>query len=141
MLAQLDVVADQIKMFERRMEEVCELTEEVKLIRSLPGVGLILAVVIASEVGDVSRFPSAEHLASYSGTTPRVHASGGKVRFGHVRSDSNHYLKWAFTEAANVIATNRRMHPGRHVSRLYERIRQRRDHQRAAAYMSSSVLD
>ena len=73
-----------------------------------------------------ARFPSAEHLASYSGTTPRVHASGGKVRYGHVRSDSNHYLKWAFMEAANVIATNRRMHPGRHVSRLCERIRQRR---------------
>ena len=37
LLAQLDVVADQLTMFEERMVEVCELTEEVRLIRTLPG--------------------------------------------------------------------------------------------------------
>ena len=54
------------------------------------------------EVGDVARFPRAEKLASYAGTTPRVHASGGKTRYGPLRSDVNRYLKWAFIEAANV---------------------------------------
>jgi Transposase IS116/IS110/IS902 family len=56
------------------------------------------------------------------GCTCRVHASGDKLRYGRLRPDVNHYLKWAFIEAANAICLMRRRHPHRHVSRLYERI-------------------
>ena len=72
---------------------------------TLPGVGFILAVVIASELGDIKRFSSAECLASYSGMTPRVHSSGGKTRYGQLRSDVNHYLKWAYSEASFWVLT------------------------------------
>ena len=49
--------------------------------------------------------------------------------------------KWAFTEAANTIATNRGKQPSRHVSRLYERIRQRRDHQRAVGAVARHLAE
>jgi transposase len=91
-------------------------------------VGLILAVVIALEVGDVTRFPTAEKLAGYAGTTPRVIASGGKVRYGHLRPDVKRYLKWAFIEAADAICIHCRHQPRRHVTRLYERVARRRGH-------------
>lgn len=58
---------------------------------TLPGVGFILAVVITLEVGDVSRFNGPERWASYSGTVPRVHASGDRVRYGRLRPDTNRY--------------------------------------------------
>jgi transposase len=74
-------------------------TEALQWLMSLPGVGFTLAVVIMSEIGDISRFPSAARLASYCGTTPRVQSSGGKTRHGQLRVDVNRYLKWAFTEA------------------------------------------
>ncbi len=45
-----------------------------------PGVRRILLGVIALEAGDVRRFASAQHLASYAGTTPRVHSSGDRMR-------------------------------------------------------------
>jgi len=77
-------------------------------------------------IGDAARFNSPQRLASYSGTVPSVHASGGKVRFGKLRPDTNHYLKWAFSEAANSIAVNRRLWPHRHVCQLYNRIRQKK---------------
>lgn len=48
-----------------------------------------------------SRF--AAQLASYAATTPRVHASGRKLRRGHTAADTNHSLKWAFAEASNTI--------------------------------------
>jgi len=63
--------------------------------------------------------------------TPRVHASGGKVRYGRLRPDTNHYLKWAFSEAGNSVAVNRNRFPARHVSQLYHRIRHRKDHAKA----------
>ena len=45
---------------------------------------------------------------------------------------SNPYLRWAFVEAANLVAIRRKQHPERHVSRLYERLRPAKGHQKAA---------
>ena len=80
------------------------------------------------EIGTVGRFRNAEALASYSGTTPRVHSSGDKTRYGRLRKDVNQYLKWAYSEAGNSVAVNHIRRPERHVSILYKRIRERKGH-------------
>jgi transposase len=127
MLAQLQFVQGQIDEQEQRLRQLLPRSEAMRLLDTIPGVGLILAAVIALEVGDVERFSSAERLASYAGTTPRVHASGGKVRHGgRLRPDVNRYLKWAFVEAANSIALNHGRRPERHASQLYRRIKARK---------------
>jgi len=131
MLDELDHLKAKIEQMEERMAELFGELKSLGNIKTLPGVGFILGVVILTEVGDVTRFPSASHLASYSGMTPRVHASGGRVRYGRTRPDVNHYLKWAYAEAANAAMMHRRRHPQRHVSRLYERVRSRRGHPKA----------
>src|SRR5260370_8363095 len=77
------------------------------------------------------RFLSAERLASYAGTVPRVHASGDRVRYGRTRPDVNRYLKWAFAKAANSAAVNYRRCPERHVSQLYAQLRTRKGHSKA----------
>ncbi len=131
LLEQLDQTQQKITWIEGRMKELFEETEQIKLLKTMPGVGFILAVVILYEIGDIGRFSSAERLASYSGVTPRVHSSGGKTRYGRLRPDTNHYLKWAFSEAGNSVAVNHKRHPQRHVSRLYKRIRHRKNHAKA----------
>lgn len=102
----------------------------MQLLKTLPGIGDILAIVIEREMGAISRFPDGEHFAAYAETVPKVQASADRVRYGHLRSEANRYLKWAFMEAANVIAAHR-LSAGwkdRHVCRLYERVRRRRGH-------------
>ena len=131
LIEELDHLQVKIKELEERMAELFGEIKTLELVKSLPGVAFILGVVILTEVGDVERFPSASHLASYAGMTPRVHASGGHIRYGRTRSDVNHYLKWAYAEAANVTMMHRRRHPQQHVSRLYERVKRRRGHQKA----------
>jgi len=131
LLDELDHLHAKIAELEERMRELFSEITALDHIMTLPGVGFILGVVILTEVGDVERFPSASHLASYAGMTPRVHASGGRVRYGRTRSDVNHYLKWAYAEAANVAMMHRRRHPQRHVSRLYDRVKPRRGHPKA----------
>jgi transposase len=133
LLVVLETVQDQIELFEARIREALGSSRELELLRTLPGVGLILAVVILLEVGDINRFAGAARFASYGGTTPRVHGSGDKFRYGQLRSDVNRYLKWAFIEAANAICLNHRRCGSRHVSRLYLRMRQRKGHQKAVA--------
>jgi transposase len=141
LLLQLDFVSQQVKQLEQRLEKLVEVTEPMQWLLTMPGVGVILAATIALEIGEVSRFPCAEHLASYAGTTPRVHASGGKVRYGPLRADVNRYLKWAFAEAGNSVAVNFRRCPDRHVSRLYARVRHRKGHPKAVGAVARHLAE
>lgn len=141
LIRQVDHAEEEIKALEERMKEVFHETEEIKLLRTLPGVGFILSTVIAFEIGDISRFLCAERLASYSGTTPRVHSSGGKTHYGSVRPDVNQYLKWAFREAANVVAVHRKSWKGRHVAMLYERIKARKGHGKAVGAVARHLAE
>jgi transposase len=141
LLAQLDFVSAQVRQLEQRLDELVEITPEMQWLLTMPGVGVILAATIALEIGEVQRFPSAMHLASYAGTTPRVHASGGKVRYGSLRADVNRYLKWAFAEAANSVAVNHKSHPERHVSQLYQRLRQRKGHPKAIGAVARHLAE
>jgi transposase len=141
LLAQLDFVSAQVQQLEQRLEELVEATAEMQWLMTMPGVGVILAATMALEIGEVQRFPSAEHLASYAGTTPRVHASGGKVRYGKLRVDVNRYLKWAFAEAANSVAVNHLRFPERHVSQLYWRLRPRKGHAKAIGAVARHLAE
>lgn len=141
MLAQLDRLSEQIGQFENRLEGLIEVTPPMQLLRSLPGVGVILAATVALEVGTIERFPSAEHLAAYAGTTPRVHSSGDRTYYGRTRSDVNRYLKWAFAEAANSVAVNHTRCPDRHVSQLYARLRERKGHSKAIGAVARHLAE
>lgn len=141
LLDQLDFVEGQIKGLESQLKELVKMTRQMELLMSLPGVGVILSATIVLEIGDIGRFLSAERLASYSGTTPRVHASGGKVRYGTLRPDTNRYLKWAFVEAGNSVAVNHKRMRSRHVSTLYERIRKRKGHAKAVGAVARHLAE
>ena len=125
-----DQLSDHIQKLETRIQETVRDTKTMQLLQTLPGVGVILAIVIEREIGSIGRFPRAEHFASYAGTVPTHRASGGRIRYGRMRKQANQYLKWAFVEAANGVARHRN-HPSwrlKHVTRLYERIRRRKGH-------------
>lgn len=137
----LDELKEQIKALEVRMGEIFDETDEVKLLKTLPGVGFILSVVIAGEIGDVERFSRPEQFASYSGVVPRVSSSGGKTRYGGMRTESNQYLRWGFIEAANVVCLHRSKHPEQTVSRLYDRIKTRKGHGKAIGAVARNLAE
>jgi len=139
--AQLDFVEGQIHEQEKRLRALVPITPEIQLLMSLPGIGVILGAVCALEIGAVSRFPSAEHLAAYAGTTPRVHSSGDKTRYGGLRPDVNRYLRWAFIEAGHSTALNSERRSERHVSRLYRRLRARRGHYKAVGAVARHLAE
>jgi len=141
LLEELDEVGTHIGQFEDRMRQVFKARPALQLLMTLPGVGFILGMVILLEVGDVHRFPNAEHLTGYAGTTPRVDASGGEIRFGRLRPDVNHYLKWAYFEAANVICMHQQDWPKRHVVRLYQRVAHHRGHPKALAAVARHLAE
>jgi transposase len=129
-LQALDALQDQIAQLEQRIRQRITVTPSIQWLKTLPGVANILAIVIEREIGSIDRFATPGRLASYAGVVPTVHASGTKTRFGHMRKPSNHYLKWAFIEAANVVVRHRR-HPawkGKYVCHIYDRVARRKGH-------------
>lgn len=137
----LDQVSEQIDRSETQIGAVIEKTPDMRLLMTLPGVGPILATVIALEVGSVERFPDAPRLASYAGTVPRVHASGGKSYLGKIRPNVNRYLRWALIEAANCIVMQQHQKPHRHVTQLYQRLRQRKGHGKAVVAVARHLAE
>jgi transposase len=126
----LDQLQDHILCLEKRIRDRIKNNNNMQSLKTLPGVGDILAIVIECEMGSIERFPSAENFASYAGTVPTIRSSGGKVYYGRMRKQSNHTLKWAFAEAANTVArwSNHPSWQNKHVSRLYLRHRRRKGH-------------
>jgi len=146
----LDATMEQIYALEERMLERIQLTSDMQRLKTLPGVGNILAIVIEREVGTVDRFPAAGHLAAYAGVVPKVHSSGGKTRYGRMRKQANNYLKWAFRaasckgiEAANVVVAHRHHAPWREkkVTLVYERIRRRKGHATAVGAVARHLAE
>jgi transposase len=142
-LALLDDLQSHIDVLEGRIREQIKLTPTMQLLKTLPGVGDILAIVIDREIGSVTRFPTAENLASYAGTTPKVTSSGGKTYYGPMRKESNQFLKWAFVEAANVVVRWRHSPSwqNKHVVRLYERTARSKGHAIAAGAVARHLAE
>ena len=124
----LRLIQGQVAQMEKQIEGRVKADETMRLLDTLPGIGAILSASIALEIGEIGRFPDAGHYAAYAGWTPRVHASGGKTRYGRCRPDINRTLKWAYSEAANSVALCHERRPERYVSRRYRAVRKRRNH-------------
>jgi transposase len=141
LVAQRDLVTGQILAFEPRLRTVFAPTPELQLLRTLPGVGWVLAVVLWLEIGDIARFPSAAPRAASAGTTPRGPASGGRLHSGQLRGDIHRYLTWACIEAASTLGLQRQVRPHRHVSRLAARIQQRKGHPKAVGAVARHLAE
>ena len=101
-LALLDLLRDQIKAQEKEIQLENRADEATMQIESIPGMGKILAAVVASEIDDIERFPTVEKLCSFAGLVPTTYASGGKVYNGRLLPFCNKHLRWAFIEASWV---------------------------------------
>jgi transposase len=139
-LDSFDALGERLAAIEARIEEVIAPDPAVKRLQTMPGVGKVLAPVIALEVGDVRRFLSAERLASYCGLAPRVFSSGGHTRMGGTSRCVNLYLKWAFVEAANC-AVRLRGSRYRHVRELYQRLQPGKGHGRAVVAVARHLAE
>jgi transposase len=139
----LEQCSEHIHQLEQRIQDRVKVTENIQLLKTIPGVGNILSIVIDREIGDIHRFPTAEHFASYAGTTPTVKSSGGKTHYGHLSKAVNQYLKFAFIEAANVIVRCRFFPAWRtkHAVILYERIRHKKGHSIAVGALARHLAE
>jgi transposase len=107
-----------------------------QLISSIPGIGTLTADVIIAETGaDMSRFPTAGHLASWAGVCPGHQESAGRVKSSKTRP-GNPYLKGALGTAAMTIARSKTTYLGAR----YRRIAARRGQAKALVAIQHTLL-
>ena len=117
----LDTLTLLIHEVEQWMVENLEEDELVRLLMTIPGIGLILAHVIRAEIGEIQRFPTFRHLASYSGLAPMSDDTAGREGPRHCSSACNHVLRWAFVEAVHGVQRTKGPH-GFRLRQLYARL-------------------
>jgi transposase len=137
MLARVDQADATIATMSERIEELLGPYEAaVTLLVTIPGVSYRTAQVILAEIGtDMSRFPTAGHLASWAGMCPGNNESAGKHRSGRTRRGSK-WLRKALIEAGQAAARSKNTY----LSAQYAQIRGRRGPQRAAVAVGHSIL-
>ncbi len=80
----------------------------VARLRTIPGVGLLTATGVLAFVGDVHRFPSSRHFASYLGLTPKEFSSGSKRRLGAISKQGDTYLRTMLIHGARAVIQHSR---------------------------------
>ena len=86
-LDHIDYLSDRIDELDTQVGvEIGPFQAQLDLLNSIPGIGPTVADVVVAEIGiDMSRFPTAGHLASWAGLCPGNHESAGKKRSGRAR--------------------------------------------------------
>jgi transposase len=100
---QLSLLEEEIGMSEReiaRLLDAPRFQSLATLLQTAPGVGFVTVATVLAEIGDFARFPDGKAIGRYAGMTPRLFASGGKERHGHISKTGPSDLRWVLQQAA-----------------------------------------
>ncbi len=116
----LPILAAQAKALEPAIEQEAKVHPQARRLQTLPGVGWQLALALAVEIDDVSRFADASKLRAYSGLCPSVHQTGGRTHYGRLTKRGNRYLRCAAGLAAQAASRRTDLEP--RLRRLHTRV-------------------
>jgi len=103
-LERLDDLIFALRKVDKFIQEKSSRLPQVKLLKSIPGIGTTTAFLLASEIGDIKRFNTAKQFASYFGLVPRLNQSGNHRYYGRITKLGNPYVRWALVQASHRLA-------------------------------------
>lgn len=101
-IATLDFAQEQIRQIESHMAAWAVQDERVPILFELSGIGLVTSVTLLAAIGDITRFPDADHLVGYAGMGSRVHDSGMTRHTGGITKAGRREMRAVLVEAAQV---------------------------------------
>jgi transposase len=105
-LRQLETVDREIAEMERAIIRVGRHLPGLKRLLQVRGLGLVAAIGVLAEIGDVQRFASAKQLVAYAGLATAVRQSGGTDRHGHITKQGRQRLRGFMVEAVLSMVRN-----------------------------------
>jgi transposase len=119
----LNAVLNEVKSIELEIKIEGMKYDEVRLLITIPGIGVYSALIIFSEIGDINRFISEEKLYSYAGLVPRIHQSGETSYRGRITKEGSKHLRWILVEAVRIHV---QCDPDSSISHYYYRLKKKK---------------
>jgi transposase len=138
MLRRLELVELALAELNAVIVEACRPWQrQIELLQTIPGVGETVAQVIVAETGaDMSRFPTAAHLAAWAGLAPAMHESAGR----QTPAGKRHGNKWLTAMLVEAAGSVGRMHGKNYLAAQHARLLKRRGMGRAQVAVAHSML-
>jgi transposase len=130
----LEVYDHQLAIVEREVSRQLKDHRGYRAVQALHGVGPITAAILVAEIGDISRFPTARHLCSWAGMTPKLTESDTKSYRGRITKQGSTIVRWAVVESVA------RYHGGAPIAPAYMRIAERRGNKIAKVAAARRLL-
>jgi transposase len=137
LLGRLEHTEQALKALDAHLaERMTPWAHQLELLQTIPGIGLVTAQVFIAETGgEMSRFPTAGHLAAWTGLAPAMNESAGKRKPSGTRK-GNKFLTSMLVEAANSAARTKNTY----LAAQFARLSSRRGHNRAAVAVAHTML-
>ena len=103
MAEQIDVLTARVERLDADILASVKQDETAQRLRSIPGVGPLIAATIRANVQDITAFKSGRHFAAWMGLTPRLLSSGGKEKLGPISKQGNRSLRTLLVIGATSI--------------------------------------
>jgi transposase len=130
----IEIYDREVAMLERKIHQRVRDDRGYQTIQTLNGVGRTIAAIFVAEIGDVTRFRSAEALCSWAGLAPRHRESDTKVVRGAITKMGSRLVRWAALEA--IV----RYHGGSWLQGDFHRIAERRGKNKARVAVARKLL-
>jgi transposase len=134
-LAHLDSIAARIRAVDVELLQIASVEEQVKLLMTIPGIDVTVAIGFLAAIGDVRRFETPDRLAAYFGLVPRVRQSAGRCHHGGITKTGNSTARYLAIEAAQSLA--RASTP---LVATYHRVRRKRGHNVAVTALARKLV-
>jgi transposase len=125
---------DEVATFEREIHDQLKGHTGYQAIQKIVGVGKVIGAIFVAEIGDISRFPSPEHLSSWAGLTPKHRESDLTKHQSDITKQGSKLVRWAAIEAISGYRG------GPKLKADYERIAERRGKYRARVAVARKLL-
>jgi len=138
--AEISQLETRIKTIELQLKLLAREDDIVTRLQTIPGIGLLSATALVAFVGDIHRFPTGRHFASYLGLTPRESSSGYVRRLGAISKRGDSYIRMLLIHGARsaLLAAKRREHPSP-LQTWALSIEQSRGHDKAAVALANKI--
>jgi transposase len=137
LLKTYDDLSTTIRTLDKKIRDLSkrkEYKEDVSLLMTVPGIGRLTAMVILTELGDVSRFKNNEHLSSFLGLTPSEYSSGEHTRRGRITRCGNRWVRTCLIESSWTLIAHDPI-----LREKYDRLKNRRGAKRAIVAIARSL--
>jgi len=101
-LTVVETLQKEKKQTKKKIESLCKHNEQAMLLTSIPGISYVSAMIIITEIGDVTRFSHPKKLCNYAGLVPRTIQSGPHTYHGKILKECNTNLKWILNQCTHV---------------------------------------